>query len=108
MPAYLRQSPLYRSSPNTLHQPLPGYKMAKGRFKTRDAHGNLQVTFRRHAETGRLAADIDIDEASGIEREFEVVRNAVWRADESVSGSGVSVGGGPVGAYPGPRVALIF
>ena len=29
--------------------------------------------------TGDLAADIDIDEASGIEHGFEVIRNAVFR-----------------------------
>ena len=29
----------------------------------------------RHARTGKLAADVDIDEASGIEHGFEVIRN---------------------------------
>lgn len=32
----------------------------------------------RHLETGALAADIDIDESTGIEHGFEVIRNAVF------------------------------
>jgi hypothetical protein len=48
-------------------------------FKTRDAHANLQVTFMQQVETGRLAADIDIDESSGIEHGFEVIRNAIFK-----------------------------
>ena len=41
--------------------------MAEGSFKSRDAHANLQITFMREIATGALAADIDIDESSGIE-----------------------------------------
>jgi hypothetical protein len=48
-------------------------------FKSRDAHANIQVTFMTHKETRALAADIDIDEASGIEHGFEVIENAVFR-----------------------------
>jgi hypothetical protein len=48
-------------------------------FKTRDAHANLQVTFMREVDTGRLAADIDIDESSGIEHGIEVIENALFR-----------------------------
>ena len=50
-----------------------------GSFKSRDPHANLQVTFMTENATGDLAADIDIDEASGIEHGFEVIRNAVFR-----------------------------
>jgi hypothetical protein len=32
----------------------------------------------RHRQSGVLAADLDIDESSGIEHGFEVVRNAVF------------------------------
>jgi hypothetical protein len=78
MPEHLRQSPLYKSAPNTLHEPLPGFDLAEGSFKTRDAHANLQVTFMRERATGQLAADIDIDMASGIEHGFEVIGNAVF------------------------------
>ena len=77
MPEHLRQSPLYRSAPGTLHQPLPGYQLVEGSFKTRDAHANLQVTFMRHTSTGQLAADIDVDEATGLQHGLEVIRNAV-------------------------------
>lgn len=79
LPEQLRQSPLYKSAPENLHEPLPGFVLSEGSFKTRDAHANLQVTFMRHVETEALAADIDIDESSGIEHGFEVIRNAVFR-----------------------------
>ena len=79
LPERLRSSPLYKSAPDILHDPLPGFEMAEESFKTRDAHANLQVTFLRHTESGALAADIDIDESSGIEHGFEVIRNAVFR-----------------------------
>jgi len=57
----------------------PGTGGETGSFKSRDAHANLQVTFMREIATGELAADIDIDEASGIEHGFEVIRNATFR-----------------------------
>lgn len=79
LPERLRNSSLYKSAPETLHDPLPGFQLAEGSFKTRDAHANLQVTFMRHTQTGDLAADIDLDESSGIEHGFEVIRNAVFR-----------------------------
>jgi hypothetical protein len=79
LPERLRNSSLYKSAPGTLHEPLPGYELAEGSFKSRDAHANLQVTFMRNTSTGELAADIDIDEASGIEHGFEVIRNATFK-----------------------------
>ena len=48
-------------------------------FKSRDAHANIQMTFQRRPENGELAADVDIDESSGIEHGFEVIRNALFR-----------------------------
>jgi hypothetical protein len=33
----------------------------------------------KHVDTGRMAADIDIDESSGIEHGFEVIRNAAFK-----------------------------
>jgi hypothetical protein len=76
MPEFLRQSERFKSAPNTLHDPLSGFTLEDS-FKTRDPHANLQVTFMRHKQTGDLAADVDIDESSGIEHGFEVIRNAV-------------------------------
>lgn len=78
MPEFLRQSVLFKSAPETLHDPLPGFVLAEGSFKSRDAHANLQVTFMRETTTGVLAADIDIDESSGIEHGFEVIGNALF------------------------------
>jgi hypothetical protein len=79
LPERLRRSPAFKSAPESLHEALPGFQMAEGSFKSRDAHANLQVTFMREIATGELAADIDIDEASGIEHGFEVIRNATFR-----------------------------
>jgi hypothetical protein len=79
-PERLRKSSLFKSAPATLHESLPGFQMAEGSFKSRDAHANLQVTFMREIATGNLAADIDIDESSGIEHGFEVIHNAVFRS----------------------------
>ena len=79
LPERLRLSPQFKSAPETLHEPLPGFQLAEGSFKSRDAHANLQVTFMRNAATGTLAADVDIDESSGIEHGFEVFRNALFR-----------------------------
>lgn len=78
LPQRLRNSKVFKSAPNTLHDPLPGYVMVEGSFKSRDAHANLQVTFMRETTTGQLAADIDIDESAGIEHGMEVIRNAVF------------------------------
>jgi hypothetical protein len=75
----LQSSPLYKTAPDSLHKPLPGFKMTGQSFKSRDAHANLQVTFMQHIESGRMAADIDIDESSGIEHGFEVIGNALFR-----------------------------
>jgi hypothetical protein len=79
LPEKLRKSPVFKSAPESLHEPLPGFEMAEGSFKSRDAHANLQVTFMREIATGGLAADIDIDESSGIQHGLEVIRNATFR-----------------------------
>ena len=76
MPEFLRRSAKFKSAPNTLHEPLSGFQLEDS-FKSRDAHANLQVTFMRHNQTGELTADVDIDESSGIEHGFEVIRNAI-------------------------------
>ena len=79
LPERLRTSIVYKSAPESLHEPVESFQLTGDSFKTRDAHANLQVTFMRHPGTGQLAADIDIDESSGIEHGFEVIRNALFR-----------------------------
>ncbi|WP_239491447.1 hypothetical protein [Luteitalea sp. TBR-22] len=80
LPNRVRKSVLYKSAPDDLHPPLNGYvKSAEGSFKSQDAHANIQVTFQQARATGALAADIDIDESSGIRHGFEVIANAVFR-----------------------------
>ena len=74
----INESPLYKSAPNALHDPLEGFTLKRS-FKSRDAHANLQLTFMVENATGRLAADIDIDESSGIEHGLEVIDNALFR-----------------------------
>ena len=60
-----------------LHDPLPGYKIISS-FKTFDRYGNLQLTFQRQGDTGvDYVADVDIDDAQGVEHIFQVVRNSV-------------------------------
>jgi len=76
MPEFLRKSERFKSAPNTLHKPLSGFRLEDS-FKSRGAHANLQVTFMRHKQTGKLAADVDIYESRGIEHGFEVMRNAI-------------------------------
>jgi hypothetical protein len=78
LPERLRRSPLFRSAGDALHDPLPGFQMVEGSFKSRDDHANLQVTFMQQIATGDLAADIDIDESAGIEHGLEVIRNAAF------------------------------
>lgn len=77
LPARLRNSRVFKTADPSLHDPLPGYVTTGESFKSRDAHANLQVTFMRETTTGELAADIDIDESSGIEHGLEVIENAV-------------------------------
>lgn len=79
LPTRLAQSRSFISVKSTLHTALPGYVITNQSFKSRDAHANLQVTFMVHSATGRLAADIDIDEASGVKHGLEVIDNAVFR-----------------------------
>lgn len=68
---------LFRPVSASLHH-LPdrfaGFSEA-GSFKTEDAYGNLQLTFFMSAD--QCVADIDIDDASGLEHVFQVVRNAL-------------------------------
>jgi hypothetical protein len=67
----------FGDAPEGLHTPPPGYAHA-GSYKTRDAHGNLQLTFfRTLAPPLRFRVDADIDEARGIEHLFEVLQDSL-------------------------------
>ena len=66
----------YAVSP-ALHVPLAGYHTVSS-YKTFDHFGNLQLTFQRRGESGGdYVADVDIDDARGIEHAFQVIRNTV-------------------------------
>lgn len=70
-------SPLFHPESGALHEPPASYTLGPS-FKTRDDHGNLQLTFFRRGDTGDdYLVDMDIDEAAGIEHVFEVIRNQV-------------------------------
>jgi hypothetical protein len=70
------QEGLFEEVAGTLHHPPAGFEEA-GSFKTQDRYGNLQLTF--FVRDSEWRADVDIDDAGGIEHIFQVVRNAVTR-----------------------------
>ena len=73
----VKNSPLFHQVPETLHEPVPGYAITDS-YKTLDHYGNLQLTFQRKGDTGGdYLADVDIDDAQGIEHIFQVLRNSV-------------------------------
>jgi hypothetical protein len=59
-------------SPEPKPGDIPGFKPADS-FKTDDHFGNLQITFFRKGDD--FVADIDIDDAAGIQHIFQVLRN---------------------------------
>jgi hypothetical protein len=67
---------LFRPVSEALHTPPPGFGHA-GSFKTFDQYGNLQLTF--FAKGDDWLADIDIDDAAGIEHLFQVLDHKVLR-----------------------------
>jgi hypothetical protein len=64
---------LFHPADESLHHPPAGFSPAKS-FKTPDHYGNLQLTFFMN-EAGDCVADIDIDDAAGIEHVFQVLKN---------------------------------
>jgi hypothetical protein len=64
---------LFNSADESLHHPPANFSHA-GSFKTPDHYGNLQLTFFMN-QAGDCVADIDIDDAAGIEHVFQVLRN---------------------------------
>ncbi|MCI0417651.1 MAG: hypothetical protein L0312_00275 [Acidobacteria bacterium] len=67
-------SGLFRPANGALHHPPAGYTEA-GSFKTEDRYGNLQLTFFMNGND--CVADIDIDDAAGLEHLFQVLRNTL-------------------------------
>jgi hypothetical protein len=65
---------LFHPVPDTLHTPPAGY-VSSGSFKTDDRYGNLQLTFWQNS--ANMIADVDIDDAAGLEHVFQVVKNAL-------------------------------
>lgn len=65
---------LFHLADESLHHPPPGFTRA-GSFKTPDHYGNLQLSFFMNGND--CVADIDIDDAAGVEHIFQVVHNAV-------------------------------
>lgn len=63
---------LFRKVSGSLHTPPPGFQPAES-FKSSDKYGNLQLTFFTNGEN--FKADIDIDDAGGLEHVFQVLRN---------------------------------
>jgi hypothetical protein len=64
---------LFHSADESLHHPPANFSHA-GSFKTPDHYGNLQLTFFMN-DAGDCVADIDIDDAAGIEHVFQVLKN---------------------------------
>jgi hypothetical protein len=57
-----------------LHHPPEGFSQA-GSYKSNDHYGNLQLSF--FTDGTNWVADIDIDDANGLEHIFQVLRNAL-------------------------------
>jgi hypothetical protein len=68
------QSSLFAPASDLLHTPLPFYNKHSS-FKSKDPHGNIQLTFMVHSVTGDFAVDVDIDEAQGFGHALELIRN---------------------------------
>jgi hypothetical protein len=65
---------LFTEVSSVLHHPPAGFNHA-GSYKTQDHYGNLQLTFFTNGTD--WVADVDIDDANGLEHVFQVVRNRV-------------------------------
>src|SRR5437879_5651842 len=65
-----QQDTFFHEVPETLHESIAPYRLVIS-YKTRDAQGNLQLTFSRNGETGDdYLVDMDIDQAQGIRHIF--------------------------------------
>jgi hypothetical protein len=64
----------------SLHNPPPDFRRVDS-FKSKDRYGNLQITFFASLTAPlRFKADIDIDDASGIEHVFQVLSHKLTGA----------------------------
>jgi hypothetical protein len=63
---------LFEVASEALHRPPDGFSDA-GSFKTLDRYGNLQLSFFSNGTD--WVADVDIDDARGLEHVFQVLRN---------------------------------
>jgi hypothetical protein len=68
------QEGLFDPVSGRLHRLPDGFTEA-GSFKTQDHYGNLQLTFCVRGDEWR--ADVDIDDAGGVEHVFQVLRNTL-------------------------------
>jgi hypothetical protein len=68
-------SKLFHVADELLHHPPLANFTPAGSFKTNDHYGNLQLTFFMNGND--CVADIDIDDAAGIEHIYQVLRNAI-------------------------------
>ncbi len=65
----------FKDAPELLHKPGPGFEAA-GSFKTREAYGNLQLSFFSSiAAPLHFEVDADIDDAGGIEHAFQMLEH---------------------------------
>lgn len=73
--------PLFEKADGSLHKLPKQYEKQhtlKKSYKTKDAFGNLQVTFfKNNLDNSKYIVDIDIDDASGIGHIFQVLRNTL-------------------------------
>ena len=65
---------LFHKVSGSLHHPPAGFTPAES-FKTSDKYGNLQLTFFMNSDA--CVADIDIDDAGGLEHVFQVLGNKI-------------------------------
>ncbi len=67
-------NPAFRSVSGALHKSFSeGFELV-GSYKTRDAMGNLQLTFARNGK-GEIEVDADLDDNQGIKHAFDVLRH---------------------------------
>ncbi len=71
----LNASNLYMPAGTFFHKPLEDFTLGKS-FKSKGAHATIQITLMKN-KAGQVAADLDVDEASGGGHFFEVFRNKV-------------------------------
>lgn len=83
---------IVRNVSAALHEPPPGFDHDRS-VKTRDDHGNLQITTFAGATDDEVRGDIDIDESAGLEHGFDVLgHHATGRKTDQVEVQQILVG----------------